>query len=411
AEIKECSKKLLDKYSDQEKKFNRERKDWDRESIKTNNEIQKLHDQALEVADAKITAKNKDIKMLQDEIKSLKGKLVLSQEESLKKESEISSLKSNLAELERIKEDLISKVSELEHLKLVTISRNLSNQVELPSGEAKLRTSDSSIIGGGDEGQSTIAPIIKNIANFADTFAVNKPIKDFSKFLRKKNMDKNDTPQLSVTINKVNEDTKPRNANSSGLSNMKSSTSNADISQIVETKDFSEEAISKTDFIGNDQSYATKTKMAEILPIGALGLIIWNKEKSTKSKSENGSDRSKISGSSDDGGLFGSQESEEEQENIEIPDNSDLTKRNMGFYRCCYILRTGEECNWGSYCPEGCEDHWDSPRPVPCEECGRLTGSKYKLCILHAKHRRIVEYYRKELEKLSQSGPEVKEPE
>ncbi|CAJ0823827.1 2476_t:CDS:2, partial [Entrophospora sp. SA101] len=261
---------------------------------------------SLAESEAKITAKNKDIKMLQDEIKSLK------------------------AELERIKEDLISKVSELEHLKLVTISRNLSNQVELPSGEAKLRTSDSSIIGGGDEGQSTIAPIIKNIANFADTFAVNKPIKDFSKFLRKKNMDKNDTPQLSVTINKVNEDTKPRNANSSGLSNMKSSTSNADISQIVETKDFSEEAISKTDFIGNDQSYATKTKMAEILPIGALGvcetlvndkyrippivklviliiiailiirfvhkLIIWNKEKSTKSKSENGSDRSKISG-------------------------------------------------------------------------------------------------------------------
>ncbi|CAJ0893848.1 16882_t:CDS:2 [Entrophospora sp. SA101] len=41
--------------------------------------------------------------------------------------------------------------------------------------------------------------------------------------------------------------------------------------------------------------------MAEILPIGALGacetlLIIWNKEKSTKSKSKNDSDRSKISG-------------------------------------------------------------------------------------------------------------------
>ncbi|CAJ0832772.1 2744_t:CDS:2 [Entrophospora sp. SA101] len=65
--------------------------------------------------------------------------------------------------------------------------------------------------------------------------------------------------------------------------------------------------------------------MAEILPIGALGLIIWNKEKSTKSKSENGSDRSKISAmisvkltgkrqrSSDDVGLFGSQESEDDK--------------------------------------------------------------------------------------------------
>ncbi|CAH1767657.1 5834_t:CDS:1, partial [Entrophospora sp. SA101] len=44
-----------------------------------------------------------------------------------------------------------------------------------------------------------------------------------------------------------------------------------DNSQIVETKDFSEEAISKTDFIGNDQSYVTKTEMTKILPIGTLG--------------------------------------------------------------------------------------------------------------------------------------------
>ncbi|CAJ0830830.1 18095_t:CDS:2 [Entrophospora sp. SA101] len=141
-------------------------------------------------------------------IKSLKGELDLSQKESSKKESEISSFKSNLAELERIKEDLISKVSELEHLKLVTISRNLSNQVELPSGEAKLRTSDSSIIGGGDEGQSTIAPTIKNIANSDVISAVDKPKLNFSKFLkRRNNMDqteKIDTPKSSDTIIKAN---------------------------------------------------------------------------------------------------------------------------------------------------------------------------------------------------------------
>ncbi|CAJ0907569.1 1695_t:CDS:2 [Entrophospora sp. SA101] len=47
-----------------------------------------------------------------------------------------------------------------------------------------------------------------------------------------------------------------------------------DNSQIVETKDFSEEAISKTDFIGNDQSYVTKTEMTKILPIGTLGALI-----------------------------------------------------------------------------------------------------------------------------------------
>ncbi|CAJ0851529.1 8515_t:CDS:2, partial [Entrophospora sp. SA101] len=110
----------------------------------------------------------------------------------------------------------------------------------------------------------------------SDIFAVNKPItiKNLSKYLRKKNMDQIeeiDIPQSSDTVNKANDKTKPQIPDSSRSINMKSSTSNADISQIVETKDFSEEAISKTDFIGNDQSYATKTKMAEILPIGALG--------------------------------------------------------------------------------------------------------------------------------------------
>ncbi|CAJ0877207.1 4070_t:CDS:2, partial [Entrophospora sp. SA101] len=146
--------------------------------------------------------------MLQGKIKSLKGELDLFQKESSKKESEISSLKSNLAELERNKKDLISKVSELEHLKLVTISRNLSNQVKLPSGEAKLRTSDSPIIGGGDEGQSTIAPTIKNIANSDVISAVDKPKLNFSKFLkRRNNMDqteKIDTPKSSDTIIKAN---------------------------------------------------------------------------------------------------------------------------------------------------------------------------------------------------------------
>ncbi|CAJ0826076.1 12523_t:CDS:1 [Entrophospora sp. SA101] len=321
--LKDCNKSLQDECSSRVKSFDwerktwaLERKGWDRELVKTNNEIQKLRDQALGIADvakqlrsentnlisqnarknlsladskAKITAKINEIKMLQGKIKSLKGELDLSQKESSKKESKISSFKSNLAELERIKEDLISKVSELEHLKLVTISRNLSNQVELPSGEAKLRTSDSSIIGGGDEGQSTIAPTIKNIANSDVISAVDKPKPDFSKFLKhRKNMDQTeriDVHQFSDTINKANNEAKPQIPDSSRSTNMKSSISegsHVDTSQIVEIKDFSEDTVSKTDFItrrvapegpGNDQSHTIKTEMAEILPVGIIPIV------------------------------------------------------------------------------------------------------------------------------------------
>nr|CAG8478085.1 10221_t:CDS:2 [Entrophospora candida] len=46
--------------------------------------------------------------------------------------------------------------------------------------------------------------------------------------------------------------------------------SHADISQIIETKDSSEEATSKTNFIENDQSHATKTEMVGILPVGVM---------------------------------------------------------------------------------------------------------------------------------------------
>nr|CAG8556955.1 2401_t:CDS:2 [Entrophospora candida] len=212
------------------------------------------------------------------------------------------------------------------------------NEPEKLKLEATLRFS--SAVSGGDEKNISIFshPVTafsndSSSVSQSDAPTSNKPKLDFLK--HRNNMDQTeriDAHQSSDTINKANDDTKPQITNSPGLSNMKSSTSedsHADNSQIVETKNFSEEAISKTDFIGNDQNYATKIEMAEILPIGALGacetlvndkyqippivklviliiiailiiwfvhkLIIWNKEKSTKSKSKNGFDRSKIS--------------------------------------------------------------------------------------------------------------------
>jgi len=79
----------------------------------------------------------------------------------------------------------------------------------------------------------------------------------------------------------------------------------------------------------------------------------------------------------------------------------------MAFYRCPYILRTGEVCGRACYHPNGCKVHRDSPIRYPCKEngCNKLTFSKYDTCDIHArKHRKKEQYYRKKLEKLAQDG-------
>ena len=76
--------------------------------------------------------------------------------------------------------------------------------------------------------------------------------------------------------------------------------------------------------------------------------------------------------------------------------------RKMAFYRCSYILRTGEVCNRGCYHQKGCQIHQNSPSYVPCNECGKLTFSKYGTCDIHArKHRKMEQYYQKKLADLA----------
>ncbi|RIB03707.1 hypothetical protein C2G38_2224291 [Gigaspora rosea] len=80
----------------------------------------------------------------------------------------------------------------------------------------------------------------------------------------------------------------------------------------------------------------------------------------------------------------------------------------MGFYRCPYILRSGEVCNRGCYHPDGCCVHRDSPQ-IPCKEygCVKFTSSKYGACRTHAgKYRSQDHYRRKKLEKMAQNGSE-----
>ncbi|CAH1771180.1 13069_t:CDS:1, partial [Entrophospora sp. SA101] len=77
-----------------------------------------------------LSEKSKEAKSLQTKVKKLGGNLTSAQKNSSMKESEVLFLKSKLAELEKMKDELSLKVSELEHLKSDAISR------VLPLGEA-----------------------------------------------------------------------------------------------------------------------------------------------------------------------------------------------------------------------------------------------------------------------------------
>ncbi|CAH1769906.1 1628_t:CDS:1, partial [Entrophospora sp. SA101] len=191
SKLREYNSMLRDKYIKQEGNFDQERKKWSKKLGGVVVENQNLQFEnaskaiSLAESEAKYDIKLKEIKLLRDEMKLLKGKLDLSQKDSSKKGSEIESLKSKIVEL-------ALQISELERLKPEDISK--------------------SIIGGDVEGQSLIVPTIKNtqseeqssITKFDDISAVIEPSKNLSKyFIRGKSMnqaEKNDTeinPKIS----------------------------------------------------------------------------------------------------------------------------------------------------------------------------------------------------------------------
>jgi len=141
----------------------------------------------ISIAESKavITTKSRKIRLLESMIKILEGKLTSAkkdvfsiQNDSLKKESEILSLKSKMAEVEQMKNELALKVSELEHLKSEDISR--------------------SVVGGIDE---------KNISSSNNISTVSEPSKNLSQYLAcRKNMEdakKIDTIILDHTNDKI----------------------------------------------------------------------------------------------------------------------------------------------------------------------------------------------------------------
>nr|CAG8608653.1 15736_t:CDS:2 [Entrophospora candida] len=230
-ETNDLSKKLLDKYSDQEKSFNRERKAWslerkdlNRELIQNNNELQNLRTQALEFANidkqlrsentnlisrntqkdsyladskAEIIAKTNEIILLQGGIKSLNA-----QNDSSLIKSEFLSLKSKLAELDQTKDELVQTKDELvqtkdeliqtkdevERLKLEAIS----HQVELQSDES---------IVGGNEPQKTFSKVSNILVDNKSSLDTKYPApeKSLRKYLRENIKMQLRKPEVSAT--------------------------------------------------------------------------------------------------------------------------------------------------------------------------------------------------------------------
>nr|CAG8663888.1 11964_t:CDS:2 [Entrophospora candida] len=258
-------------YLNHSKNTNKENDQLRRNNEKLSKNVYQLIDgvkrlrSKIDTLNSRITDKDLSLSDFKADIQALETKLSSAQKDLSMKESEIDPLRT---ELSALNSNLVLKNSELVHMENILASKDdklkqmkddlALKTSEIHSLESKLSSELIKISGKADEKKIPNSVSQSEDVFASDIYAVNKPIRDFSKFLRKKNMDKNDTPQLSVTINKVNEDTKPRNTNSSGLSNMKSSTSegsHVDNSQIVETK---------------DQNHTAEIEMTEILPVGAL---------------------------------------------------------------------------------------------------------------------------------------------
>src|SRR5690348_16606591 len=102
------------------------------------------------------------IKILEGKLTSVKKDVFSIQNVSLKKESKILSLKSKIAEVKQMKNELALKVSELEHLKSENISK--------------------SIVGGDDE-KNTQSGEHTFLSNSDEISAVSKSNKNLSKYL------------------------------------------------------------------------------------------------------------------------------------------------------------------------------------------------------------------------------------
>jgi hypothetical protein len=76
-------------------------------------------------------------------------------------------------------------------------------------------------------------------------------------------------------------------------------------------------------------------------------------------------------------------------------------------YICQYLSDEGIVCGGGSTRPEGCHIHWKRRQRALCKQdgCIRPTASKYGFCNWHVnKCHSNAYYYRKKLNKMSQSG-------
>ncbi|RHZ82012.1 hypothetical protein Glove_115g104 [Diversispora epigaea] len=202
--------------------------------------------------DIKLNSIQNKLSEKSSEIKKLKTNLTLSQNNSSLKESENKSLKSKLVESEQIKDKLLSKINELEQIKYeLSLKVDEIEQLKLTNTLSDIQSKDIIVsqiellpksITGGDKSNSKP---FRGDSTSHDILIGGEPIKDLSKFLRKKNTDQDsgasviDTkclPQAKTHENLSNKivkvDNMPLDNNNSEISTSK--TSDPEISVIAQ---------------------------------------------------------------------------------------------------------------------------------------------------------------------------------
>ncbi|CAH1759079.1 14510_t:CDS:1, partial [Entrophospora sp. SA101] len=190
----------------------------------------------------KIRSKSKEMKDFLSKIEALKTKLSSTQKSLSIKESEITTLRT---ELSALNSNLVSKNSELAHMENVLISKD--DELKRMKDDLALKTSEihslesklplESVKIGGETDK-------KNIPNSADIFAVNKPIMNISKYLRKdiiyKNSKANMTKMPEVNSERSNligdTDSSYKDDTSQSIESMKNMNPEGNVSPQVEKK-------------------------------------------------------------------------------------------------------------------------------------------------------------------------------
>ena len=77
----------------------------------------------------------------------------------------------------------------------------------------------------------------------------------------------------------------------------------------------------------------------------------------------------------------------------------------IGEYTCPFYHNSGEACGRTCMRLESCSYYWKAKKRVPCNECGKPTGSTSDRCPLHIRGYYVVQYYNRLYARASKIDP------